>query len=266
MTVRASVIVAVYKNVPFLRLVLAGLARQSEQRFEVIVAEDCDSQAVQMFVEEMRGVVPFALKHVSQPDDGFRKCAILNKAIKAAAADYLIFMDGDCIPHRHFVREHLRNAAPRTALYGRRVMLSEGLTQQLIEASEFRWPSLWRLFWSGCQRLDAALFMPFLPSKHGKQTGIWGCNWSIYRQHLLDINGFDEDYVSAGIGEDTDLEWRLRAVGVSLVYRKFSLVQLHLWHRAHYHDTSANEKLMREKEASGAYLCQNGITKNGSPQ
>ena len=38
------------------------------------------------------------IEHVWHEDRGFRKCEILNRAILAASADYLIFTDGDTIP------------------------------------------------------------------------------------------------------------------------------------------------------------------------
>ena len=44
------------------------------------------------------------------PDDGFQKCAILNKAIQRATGDYLLFSDGDCIPRNTFVANHHRFA------------------------------------------------------------------------------------------------------------------------------------------------------------
>jgi len=69
--------------------------------------------------------------HVWHEDHGFRKNQILNKAIAIAAGDYLIFIDGDCIPHKEFVKEHYCNKALKTCLTGRRVNLSESLTNKL---------------------------------------------------------------------------------------------------------------------------------------
>src|SRR5690606_14106860 len=51
----------------------------------------------------------FPIIHVWQPDEGFQKCKILNKAILKANSDYLLFTDGDCIPRNDFVFQHLKH-------------------------------------------------------------------------------------------------------------------------------------------------------------
>jgi len=35
----------------------------------------------------------------------------------------------------------------------------------------------------------------------------------ISKSDLIAINGFDEDYIAPGGGEDSDIEWRLQALG-----------------------------------------------------
>ena len=47
--------------------------------------------------------------HLTQEDKGFRKNKILNEAIRTDKTGYMIFIDGDCIPHPDFIKEHIEN-------------------------------------------------------------------------------------------------------------------------------------------------------------
>ena len=38
------------------------------------------------------------VRHVWQPQEGFRKARLLNRAVLASSGDYLVFLDGDCVP------------------------------------------------------------------------------------------------------------------------------------------------------------------------
>src|SRR5690606_40094222 len=64
-------------------------------------------------IEAVAATLPVNVRHLWQPDDGFRKCEAMNMAIGAAASDYLIFTDGDCIPRADFVSTHLDRKSTR---------------------------------------------------------------------------------------------------------------------------------------------------------
>ena len=263
-----SLIIAVYKNIPALDLILRGLQNQSFKDFEVIIAEDNDGVEMGNFIKNARDKFFFPIKHISQPDNGFQKDKALNKSVAIAAADYLVFIDGDCIPHRHFLKAHFENRTEGYALFGRRVMLSEKLTIALAKSeanSEFNEQNptfnIFTLIVTGCKRIDCAVYLPFLKNKIQTTTAIWGCNWSIHKKHILDVNGFDEDYVKPGYGEDTDIEWRLFKTGIQLKKIKNKAIQYHLHHKENYADTLENEKLMLKKQAAGKFFCENGLSK-----
>src|SRR5258708_2013888 len=104
---KISVIIAFYKNLPFLDVILSGLQRQTyDDDFEVIIAEDDDASATKDFVKKKSGELPFLLKHVFQEDKGFRKNRILNAAVRVADGELLVFFDGDCVPHRRCLKEY----------------------------------------------------------------------------------------------------------------------------------------------------------------
>ncbi len=252
-----SLIIAVYKNIPALELIFETLSNQSFKNFEVIVAEDNDSPAMIYVIEKARQKYFFPILHVSQPDISFRKTRTLNAAIKISTTDYIVFIDGDCLLHPHFLEQHYMLREKNTALFGRRVMLTEKLSNKILATHAV--PNLMTMLSARCKRLDAAFYLPFLPTPIETHSGIWGCNWSIHKNDLYAVNGFDEDYTSAGIGEDTDIEWRLKKIGIQLKKIKFHAIQYHLYHAENYASTRHNELLMSKKKSIGLFFCKTGI-------
>jgi glycosyltransferase involved in cell wall biosynthesis len=246
-TPACSVIISVYKNTAALAIILKGYAKQSETNFEIVIAEDKQGQDMIDCIQQAKNKYKLTIKHISHPDDGFRKCAILNKAIAICAAPYIIFTDGDCVPHRHFVQQHLHSAQIGKATFARRVMLSQSFTEQLYSNSNalFNW-QLWpKLLFTACTEIIAGIYLPWLAPKN--KTGIWGCNWAVHKQAMLDIGGFDEDYNLAGYGEDRDVEWRLLRHGLHSQQIKHRAIQYHLWHKVNYENTTVMQQVMMQK-------------------
>ena len=259
---KISIIIAFYKNLAGLELVLQGLQRQTYSNFEVIVAEDDNNAASLNFISEARNKFPFQIKHISHEDKGFRKNLILNKAIQESKSEFLIFLDGDCIPHKHFVASYLRSARKDTALFGRRVLLSEELTQKLYEEKQLNHFSLWSIWNSTSEDKRYALYLPFFKKQY--KPGIFGCNWGIFKEKILAVNGFDEDYITAGVGEDNDIEWRLAGTGLKIRSLRYSAITYHLYHTLNYseHDTRVGYDLLRKKKALNKTFCENGLKKS----
>ncbi len=125
--IKASLIISYYNRTDYLALLFAALEKQSFREFEVIIADDGSTEENVNRIEEMSRRLPFSLIHLRHEDKGFRKNKILNLAVDSSNSDYLIFIDGDCIPHREFVNEHYLNRMENTCLTGRRVNLSEDI-------------------------------------------------------------------------------------------------------------------------------------------
>jgi glycosyltransferase involved in cell wall biosynthesis len=190
----------------------------------------------------------------------FEKTRILNAGIRAASADFLIFIDGDCLPHPRFVSEYKRAARAGLALHGRRVMLSEKVSQQVLAGEVHFPPTLLQLVRSGSEKVEDALYLPWIQRK-SRASAIWGCNWGIAKQHLIAVNGFDEEYESAGVGEDVDIEWRLLKHGVRLKNLKRRAIVYHLFHRSGYTDSQVqvNLDMMRDKIRKDLVFCARGL-------
>ncbi len=237
----ASVIISVYNRFDYLELLLAGFERQTFKQFEVIIADDGSGNE---FINKLKNIsdsFSFPILHLWQEDKGFRKNKILNKSITASTADYLIFIDGDCIPHREFVKEHLNHKMKNVCYTGRRVNLSEKFTKQLspvlvkegyLEKNNLKM-IIDGLFGESFY-VEKGFYVrnKFLRNFLNKKTrGLLGCNFSIHKEELLNINGFDERYEAPSIGEDSDIQYRLELNGIKIKSLNNIAVQYHLFHK-----------------------------------
>lgn len=239
--VKTSVIAAFYNNLHYLKLILAGFERQTEKEFELIIADDGSKEEVVKEIESVASKYSFRIKHVWHPDKGFRKNKILNQAILGSESDYLIFVDSDCVPHSRFVAEHLDEQKDKTVLTGRRVNLSQKITNLLTEQN-IKDGFVEKKF---LKIIDDGLFGKSYDVEKGfylentflrkilnkKYRGLLGSNFSLHKKDIIEINGFDERYEAPSIGEDTDVEFRLELNGVKVKSLNFIAVQYHLYHK-----------------------------------
>ena len=56
---------------------------------------------------------------------GFRRARILNQAIARAQSDYLVFLDGDTVPHPQFIADHSRLSRQGAFIQGHRALIKE---------------------------------------------------------------------------------------------------------------------------------------------
>ncbi|MBI4546847.1 MAG: glycosyltransferase [Ignavibacteriae bacterium] len=263
-----TLVVAVYNAVRYLELLFAALLRQSMNDFEVIVADDGSGPEIRKLIETVTPQSSFPIIHLWHEDAGFRKNVMLNKAINASQTDYLVFIDGDCLPHRQFLHDHSQNRRPNSLLCGRRVNLSKDITDRLTleDVRSGRYEKLsWALLFDGllarstnledAVRIENGFIRRLL---HRNKARILGCNFSVEKKLLERINGFNEDYRAPGLGEDSDIAFRLALTGVQLMSLRYLAVLLHLYHpRTVVED--ANKELYERVLASQNALCRNGL-------
>ncbi|MHB1686929.1 MAG: glycosyltransferase [Ignavibacteriaceae bacterium] len=239
--IKASIILSFYNRIDYLKLVLAGLEKQTFKDFEVIIADDGSSENVVSEIESLSLKFPFSLVHLWQEDNGFRKNKILNRAITESNSDFLIFVDADCVPHSEFVKEHYTNREENKCNTGRRVNLSKKITALLTPdkiKEGFLEKEFLLLIQDGLVGKSYDVEKGFyFQSKvlrnyfNRKKRGLLGCNFSIYKKDFLDINGFDERYEAPSIGEDSDVQFRLEINGVKINSLNNIAVQYHLYHK-----------------------------------
>lgn len=243
---KISIVITTYNRPDALTLVLRGLAAQKDSSapgngskdggFEVLVADDGSREETAAALAGLKPSLPYTLRHVWQPDDGFRAPMARNRASAVAKGDYIVYLDGDCVPLTDFVAQHRRLAAPGWLVSGNRVLLNEELSNK---ATAEQLP-LWA--WSGAQWIAARLkgqvnrVTPLfrLVDWSEARTDLSGaktCNLAVWRDDLLAVNGFDEDFIGWGY-EDSDLVQRLLNAGRRRRSSRWAIPVLHLWHGA----------------------------------
>ena len=248
----ASVIFTTYNHPKWLEKTLWGFSAQSFRDFEIIVADDGSGEETRAVIESMRAQIDIPIQHVWQEDDGFQKCRILNKAIVASRGEYLIFTDGDCIPHPDFVKNHVELAAENTMLSGGYFKLpldvSRAITRQdIIDGNATRpaWllrrgvpftPKLCKLLpyrWLGAL-LDALTITRATWNGHSSST---------WKKLVLATNGFDERMQYGG--QDREFGERLMNLGVRTRQVRYRCSCVHLDHGRGY---ARPESIARNRE------------------
>jgi glycosyltransferase involved in cell wall biosynthesis len=267
---KASVIIAFYNNIKALKLVLRALEAQSIADFEVVIADDGSNSTTVKQLEALQQNSHLQIQHVWHEDKGFRKNRCLNLAVQAAKTEYLIFIDGDCVPQTHFVEDHLSEAQLGRCLNGRRADLSPQMTRKLFASTKpasfvsdnFAFILFTYLLGQGKNiekgfRISSNTLRRYLQKSN---KGIVGCNFSLYKKDLLSINGFDQRYEAAGTGEDSDVEFRLRLKGVAIHPLFYKATQVHLYHQELPRST-INDELYKQVRSQKAYWTHFGIKK-----
>jgi len=223
-----SLVISTYNHVRPLELCLAGFRQQSTQPMEIIIADDGSDSPTRDLITRLSLSFPFPVHHLWHEDKGFRKNIILNRTLAAAKGDYLVLTDADCIPHPQFLEDHASLAERGFWVQGRRSYLSPATSNALQPGPAL--PSL-RLFLAGQLSGAAKGFRFPLPliRRNTAQRGIIGCNMAMWRNDLLAVNGWDEEYEGWGLGEDSDIGSRLYHLARprKFVYGRAILYHLH---------------------------------------
>lgn len=260
---KLTIIISYYRALDNLKLILQALNHQSVSDFEVILSEDDFNLQTQEFLVTEASNYHFQIKHLFQQEDkGFRKNMMLNRSIMVAKSEKIVFIDGDCIPHRHFAQAYIEHIQDGYIASGRSVMLGEKFTQTLKSSKDLGLLKWLNLLFSDSKSIKEGVYFPIISLSYRKR-GLLGRNWGVMKNHLLEINGFDEDYVLAGVGEDVDIEWRLLANGLKTKSVKNKAIVYHIYHPRSYSDADVkiNYKLLDAKLEANKVFCENGIVK-----
>ena len=244
---RIAGVMAVYNKPREFRMCLEGYRRQSffidhHQEFQLVVADDGSGPEIEEILSRFADEVSFPVTYLRQEDGGWGKLRMLNWSVLECRAERMIFTDGDCVPHRHFLSSHYEHSDPNTVYCGRRVDIMEELAGELT-VEDIRGGKLESPWWIVRNILkgktdfgEQGFYLPELLarlvptfSKNSRPTLV-GSNFSIRKKWLLDLNGFDETFTRPGYGEDTDLERRLGFPGVKLEWITYRAIQFHIWH------------------------------------
>ena len=236
-----SVILSTYNSPSWLAKVLCGYQCQSHRSFEIVVADDGSTHKTRQLIDDFRCQSGMSIIHVWHPDDGFQKCAILNRAIQEASGDYFVFSDGDCIPRSDFLHHHFVAAERGRFLSGGYYKLPMS-TSEAISEDDIRNGNAFRIAWLRTHDLPFSHRMIRLASKgwHARLLNritttkpTWnGNNSSGWADDIRSANGFDERMRYGG--EDRELGERLENAGIRGKHIRYQSVVLHLDHARGY--------------------------------
>jgi glycosyltransferase involved in cell wall biosynthesis len=255
--VRLSLILSTYNQPNALAKVFAGLDTQTRWPDEIFIADDGSSDATKRLIESWRPKARCPVSHLWHPDKGFRKTIILNRAVNVTTGDYLVLLDGDCVPHPRFLSDHEKLAEAGCWVQGRRCFVRERWVERFSPGQT----PIWR--WMLTRRMTGAakglrLSFPII-RRDTRQRGIIGCNMGFWRADVVDVNGFDEDYIGWGI-EDSDIGTRLYNLGRLRKFVYAHAIVYHLNHpmlpRDHF---SASRRRLEETIRSRRVRCEHGL-------
>lgn len=235
---KVSVIVTTYNRPETLLLVLKSLLSQTIPPSEIIVADDGSTEETKLLVEKISMNSDISVRHTWQEDIGFRAAKVRNIAIsKCVAKEYVIFLDGDCIPLKHFVERYMSLAEKGWFCTGSRILFSKKITERIIIESininDWKWYS-WLIgrLTGGIKRLLPLLYLGEGMWRYSNADN-WGklrsCNMGVFYSDIKKVNGFDEVYTGWG-REDSDFAVRLINAGIKRKDARFSVPVMHMWH------------------------------------
>ena len=255
----ASVIFTTYNHPKWLEKTLLGFAAQSYRDFEIIVADDGSDDETKSVVDKIKKQIKIPIQHIWQEDDGFQKCQIMNKAIVASKGEYLIFTDGDCIPHPDFVKNHVSLSAENTFLSGGYFKLplevSQNIKEEDILNKNATKPS-WLLdngvpFALKISKLYSHPFWGRILDAMTTTRATWnGHSASTWKKIFLQTNGFDERMQYGG--QDREFGERLINMGLKNKQVRYRCSCVHLDHGREYArpDSIAKNKKIRQHTRS----------------
>ena len=238
---KISIIISTYNAEEWLKKVLWGFNCQTYRNFEVVIADDGSGPKTKELLEEMQKEVFYNIIHVWQEDDGFQKSRILNKAVNACTAEYIIMTDGDCIPREDFVEVHYINKEKGYFISGGYYMLPMNISK-MITLEDIETQSCFDISWLKDKGIPktfknnkltaSGLISKFLNTFTPTNASWNGHNSSGWKKDILNVNGFDERMQYGG--QDRELGERLFNFGIKSKQLRYSAVCIHLDHKRGY--------------------------------
>jgi glycosyltransferase involved in cell wall biosynthesis len=272
---RTSLIITTYNRPDFLKLTIESYAAQSLLPSELVIADDGSREETRMLIREMQDKYKnrFPISHVWHEDIGYRRSAILNKAVRECNGEYLIFTDQDCLAHEDMVRAHVEQSAPSAILGGKRVDLGKEFTERLLKNNEVITSVTPALILDSIRHrsrkveegiiISSPFLRRILHRERITNDGIWGCNCSLYKSLFMEVNGYDEDFKYAV--EDNDLGIRVLNQGGTIISVRGLAVMFHLWHQRIWNLSDKrydeDKMILKRRVENKEKVCKNGVIK-----
>ena len=260
-----SLIISTYNWPEALELCLESVKNQQVIPSEIIIADDGSGHITKALIAQYQQDKSLNIVHVWQPDNGFQLAQIRNKAIAASTKEYIVQIDGDVILHPRFIEDHLNAAKANCFIQGSRVMLGKKISAKLLQSKSIKIS----LFNPDIKRKENGLrilwLSKILQKKYRNRYPIYwarGANMSFWKEDLLLVNGYNENFSGWG-DEDSELTLRLLNADKTKLYLKFAGIIYHIYHNedASKAKSSKNRSLLEQALSNKVIAIENGLDK-----
>lgn len=250
-TIDTSIIISTYNSEEWLAKVLYGYNNQTYRKFEIVIADDGSRKSTRELLLKLQPELFYPLVHVWHEDRGFQKSQILNKALQNCSTEYIIMSDGDCIPRKDFVEQHVKYREIGYFLSGGYFMLPMDISKAITKDdiySERCFDVAWlkkmdlKTSFKNNKLMAGPLKALFLNSFTPTNASWNGHNASGWKKDIFAVNGFDERMQYGG--QDRELGERLVNNGIKTKQIRYNAVVLHLDHPRGYKNQESIEKNM----------------------
>ncbi len=260
---KTSLIITTYNWKEALKAVLESVKRQTVLPDEVIIADDGSREDTQEMLNLLRETFPVPLIHSWHEDAGFRAALSRNRAMSKAINEYIIIIDGDIVLSSTFIESHKNFAKPNQFIQGGRVLTDELCSKKIMHENLI--PSI---FTKGIRNrkncITNILLAKVFSYKRNNANSTRSCNMSFWKKDMLEINGFNQDFIGWG-REDSEFVHRMLNSGKSRLYLKFAGVGYHLYHAENSRKSlSENDAILKNTIEKKLTYCSNGITQKNN--
>ncbi|MBT3176585.1 MAG: glycosyltransferase family 2 protein [Desulfobacula sp.] len=258
---KISLIITTYNRPGALKRVLDGLISQTILPEEIIIADDGSDNNTKTMLQPFLDQTQINIKHVWHEDIGFRAARIRNMAIAESNGDYIILLDGDCIPEKHFIQDHKDLAQKGFFFQGKRVIVNQSFAK-IFNHKDCNSKTILMI-----QSLKKEISnshhifrIPFFPSYTIKKlSGVRSCNMGLFRDDITAVNGFNHDFEGWG-REDSELVVRLFKYGLKRKENPFKAICFHLWHHDNKRNClEKNDRILKKVMESESFFCKSGL-------
>ena len=228
-----ALLVSTYHKPWHLERVLRSILRQtvSPGRFEVVVTDDGSTDSTETVAARFAEAARFPVTLTTHRREGFELSRSRNEGALASTADYLLFLDGDCVIPRDHLRMHLKRRREGVVFTGYCARLDEESSDRIgldaIDTGDYEKQVTAAHLRDLARRHRKARFYNLIG--HPEKPVLAGNNIGIWRSDFERLNGFDENFSGWG-GEDTDLGYRCRRQGLRVESISDATHTCHLWH------------------------------------
>ena len=210
--VDVSILIPVFNQFHFTQACLVSIQEhQGAERFEVIVVDDCSTDATPEAISQLPGVIYLR----NETNSGF--IASCNRGAEKARGKYLVFLNNDTLVKAGWLKALLDTFAeqPGTGIVGAKLLYPDG---RLQEAGG--------IIWQDTSGWNYGKFDDPKKPEYNYLREVDYCSAAalmIPKALFENVRGFDSRY-APGYYEDTDLAFKVRQSGYKVLYQPLSEV------------------------------------------